>query len=140
MLGDESEQVRYAATRVLAKIDLEALQTLSTEAVMILEGKPLESILCSPVQSLFANVIGGMRHSSPELLDALTLLLDWPFWQVRIRVAQAFGALRRSIPDSAIRRLLALRNESDPRMHAVQVIIDDVLAEILSLETGIEDD
>jgi len=74
----------------------------------------------------------------PAILDELTELLDWPHWQVRINAARALGSIRRNIPDEAIRRLLELRRHDPVRV--VREAADDALAEILSLETGIEDD
>lgn len=68
----------------------------------------------------------------------LTELLDWHYWQVRLRTAWALGEIRRNIPDRAIRRLLELRH--DPESAAVRWGADEALAKILSLETGIEDE
>lgn len=48
------------------------------------------------------------------------------------------GKIRRKIPDAAIRLLYDLRR-NDP-VQAVRYAADDALAEILSLETSIEDD
>ena len=41
--------------------------------------------------------------------------------------------------DAAIRRLLDLCRDTDPKMQAVREAADDAPAEILSLKTGIED-
>jgi HEAT repeat protein len=65
-------------------------------------------------------------------------LLDWPHWGVQCEAARALGKLRRNVPDRAIRRLLALRRAA--ASPAVRRAADDALSEILSLETGIEDD
>jgi hypothetical protein len=70
----------------------------------------------------------------------VTELLDWPYWEVRMQAAETLGELCRNIPDAAIRRLLALRRDPDPLMKSVREAADDALAEILSLEDGIEDD
>lgn len=51
---------------------------------------------------------------------------------------QALGKVRRNIPDEAIKRLYNLRLNSPSLL--VQAVADDTLAEILSLETGVEDD
>ncbi|HZU01032.1 MAG TPA: hypothetical protein VFA10_15290, partial [Ktedonobacteraceae bacterium] len=59
---------------------------------------------------------------------------------VRLEAIQALGKLRRNIPDAAIHRLLQLRRDPDPKMRTVREAADDALAEILSLETGIEDE
>jgi HEAT repeat protein len=74
------------------------------------------------------------------LLEILTGLLDWPFWQVRLKAIRALGQLRRNIPDAAIRRLHELRLDLSPNMRVLREAADDAVAEILSLETGIEDD
>jgi hypothetical protein len=57
-----------------------------------------------------------------------------------MKAIQALGKLRRNIPNEAIRRLLQLRRDPDPKMRAVREAADDALAEILSLEAGIEDE
>jgi hypothetical protein len=44
------------------------------------------------------------------------------------------------IPDVAIKRLLVMRNERGPLIRTVSEAADDALSEILSLETGIEDE
>ncbi len=88
----------------------------------------------------FAETIGELGIPSTKLLEKLTELLASPSWQVRMKAIQALGQLRRNIPDAAIRRLLELRRDPDPKMRAVREAADDALAEILSLETGIEDE
>ncbi len=55
-----------------------------------------------------------------------------------MKAIEAVGKIRRNIPDAAIRHLYNLRR-NDP-VRAVRDAADDALAEILSLETGIEDD
>src|SRR6266436_1425489 len=87
---------------------------------------------------LLRNLALGL--TSPGLLEKLTEPLDYPHWQVRLKAIQALGHLRRNIPDAAIRRLLAFRRDPDLKMRAVREAADDALAEILSLEAGIEDD
>ena len=57
---------------------------------------------------------------------------------MRGNASWALGNLRRNIPNAAIRRLLELRYDSTSQ--AIREVADDALAEILSLETGIEDD
>lgn len=65
-------------------------------------------------------------------------LLDWPYWEVRMKAAQALGAVQRNIPDRAIRRLLELRQDPDSR--AVREAADNALREILSRENGMEEE
>ena len=66
--------------------------------------------------------------------------MDWHYWQVQVKAARALGQIRRNIPDVAIRRLLVMRNERGPLTRSVSEAADDALSEILSLETGIEDE
>jgi HEAT repeat protein len=92
------------------------------------------------IQNSFLEVIKSTGYTAPLVLAKVIELLDWPYWQVRMRATETLGELRRNIPDPAIRRLLALRRDPDPLMKSVREAADDALAEILSLEDGIEDD
>lgn len=137
-LGDSEEPVRKAALEVLHQINPEALRSLISEAIVIVQGHVPGNVLGSMLQSVIAEATGNLGYSSPALLEKLTQLLQWPYWEVRMKAAQALGKLRRNIPDAAIRHLLELRH--DPQSRAVRLAANDALAEILSLETGIEDD
>ena len=68
----------------------------------------------------------------------ITDLLDWPYWEVRMKAAQTLGVVHRNIPDRAIRRLMELRH--DPSSQEVREAADEALAEILSRESGMEDE
>jgi HEAT repeat protein len=137
-LGDTNSEVRKAVIQTLQKISFDALVAASIEATAILLEQGSNQILGSLTQNFVARLIGDMGHSSPSLLEKLTQLLAWPFWQVRVEACIALGKIRRNIPNTTIRRLLELRH--DPQSQAVQNAADDALAEILSLETGIEDE
>ena len=139
-LQDEDLWVRSRAIKVIQKREPKALQSLSQEALALLEGNTLGPIFRSIAFGFFANTLGGIGSASPDTLEQLTELLQWPYWQVRMKAARALGQIRRNIPDEAIRRLLVLQRDTDPHNRAVQKAADDALAEILSLETGIEDD
>ncbi len=134
-LGDSAKEVRDEALR---QAHPDALLALVPEAIAILQGSAPGTILGSMLQGVIAEAIGNLGFSSPALLEKVTQLLDWPYWEVRVEAAQALGKLRRNIPDTAIRCLLELRH--DPQSRAVCAAANDALAEILSLETGIEDD
>ena len=138
-LGDSSEQVRAAAVKALHTNFPEVLLSLQTEARAVLEQNlsPGE-ILGSPVQSFIAGMIGNMRLAAPEHMQKLQDLLFWPHWQVQLQAIGAFRTLHRPIPDGAIQQLLYLRQQSFAR--PVRQAADDALAELLSLETGIEED
>jgi HEAT repeat protein/transcriptional regulator with XRE-family HTH domain len=137
-LGDDEESVRDAAIKVLRRTHPDALLALVPEAIASVQRGTSGNILSSISQGVIAEVIGNVGYSTPNLLEKLTHLLDWPYWQVQMKAAQALGKIRRNIPNVAIRRLLELRH--DPQSRAVRLAANDALAEILSLETGIEDD
>ncbi len=137
-VGDEDEDVSREAIKVLSNRASDVLFDLTNEAIAILNGEPFGFILGSIVQTSFCKLVGEMKLALPILLDKLIELLRWPHWQVRTNAAWALGSIRRNIPDEAIRRLLELRRH-DP-VRGVREAADDALAEILSLETGIEDD
>lgn len=139
-VGDEVESVREAALEVLRRRAPDALLPVIDEAMAVLQGQVPGNILGSLVQGYVADVIGTMNQSIPLLNEEVTNLLDWHYWSVRMKAAQALGQIRRSIPDRGIKRLLELRCDPNPEMHAVRKQADDALSEILSLETGIEDD
>ena len=138
MLGDTEQEVRDAAAEALKKTYPETLLTIAPEAISILQGQNPSAPFDSIAQAFFADTVMNMEYASPAIFERLTQLLDWPYWQVRLKAIHAFGKLRRNVPDQAIRRLYELRR--DPQSRAVREAADQVLAEILSLETGIEDD
>jgi len=137
-LGDSGYLVREAAIEMLCKIDPAALAAVAVEAKAILMGQRPGQTLASIVQGNIAVAIGELERVPVELMDYVADLLDWPYWEVRFKATQALGKLRRNIPDRAIRRLLDLRR--DPTSRALRIAADDALSDILSLETGIEDD
>jgi HEAT repeat protein len=137
-LGDSEQQVREAALKALRQTHSEALLTVVPNAIAIVQGGEPGKVLGSMLQAVVADGIGNTGSSSPILLVKLTQLLEEPYWEVRMKAVQALGRLRRNIPDAAIRRLLELRH--DPQSRTVRLAANDALEEILSLETGIEDD
>jgi HEAT repeat protein len=137
-LGDGDQDVREAAAEALKKTHPETLLATASEAIAVLQGQKPGTTFGSLAEWFFADVVTNMEHASPGIFEKLTQLLDWPYWQVRVKAINAFGKLRRNIPNTAIRRLQQLRY--DPQSSAVRKAADEVLAEILSLETGIEDD
>ena len=138
MLGDSEEEVRLAAADTIRQSYPEALHALVPELVAVFRGEGTSAVLASAAKSFTVEIIEYMENASSFLIDKLTPLLDWPYWEVRMRAAQVLGKLRRNIPEESISRLLELRN--DPESQALRRAADDALAEILSLETGIEDE
>jgi HEAT repeat protein len=138
-LGDISEPVREAAVKALHANYPEVLSPFQAEAKAVLEQKQsLGAVLGSLLQSFIARMIDDMGLASPEYIQRLDELLFWPHWQVQLRVIGAFRTLHRPIPDTVIKQLLYLRQHAQAR--PVRQAADDALAELLSLETGIEED
>ena len=140
LLCDEDMEVVRIAAFMLYQMYPEIIQSIFTEATNILQGKSSGTFLASITQSFITHVIEGIGYPVPEFLDKLTELLNWPHWLVRLNAIHALKKLRRNVPDEAIRRLLDLRRDPDPMMSAIRQAADEALAEILLLETGIEDD
>ncbi len=111
ILGDEDKDVRRLALQILQQKDPDSLLIVVPEAIKILRERIPDTILGSITQSFIADLIGNMKYSDPMLVETLAQLLDWPYWQVRMKAASALGEVRRNIPDTAIRRLLALRSD-----------------------------
>ena len=140
LLGDEDKDVRDVVLRILKKVAPDVLSDLVPQAIAVLQGKVVGDAFTSLTQMYVAETIGGLGIISTKSFEKLVEPLDYPSWQVRMKAIQALGQLRRNIPDAALRRLLELRRDPDPKMRAVREAADDALAEILSLETGIEDE
>jgi HEAT repeat protein len=138
-LGDTSEQVREEAVKALHANYPEILSALQAEAGAVLEQKQTPGkILGSPLPSFIASMIGEIGLASPPYLQKLQELLFWPHWQVQLQAIESLRTLHRPIPDIAIQQLLYLRQHSPAR--PVRQAADDALAELLTLETGIEED
>ena len=116
-LGDQNDDVRWATIQVLKAIAPEAFSPVVAEAIEILQAKQLSGqVLASLAQIDIVDTICELGIPSTALVGKLCKLLDWPFWQVRLAAIQGLGRLRRSIPDTAIIRLLDLRLDTDPKM------------------------
>jgi HEAT repeat protein len=140
LVGDDDSDVRIAAIEAVRKLASAMLADVATEAIAILQGKPAGRVLGSISQGFIAEVFGSIGYSTPMVFEKLVPLLDWHYWQVQVKAALALGRIRRNIPDTAIKRLLAIRSDPSPLMSTVREAADDALSEILSLETGIEDE
>ncbi len=104
----------------------------------IVRGELVQGAFAARMHYRHAETVALMGRASPAVLETVIELLDHPFWEVRSRAARTLGTLRCPIPDRAIRRLLELR--TDPESLAVRADADQALAEILSLEQGMEDE
>jgi HEAT repeat protein len=135
---DNALSVISIAAEALYKTHPEVFAEVAQQAEAILRGEPIGSMFASRVQSRVANIVQCLGQATAAVLDMVSDLLDWPYWEVRMRAARALGAIHRNIPDRAIRRLIELRR--DPEAQAVCKAADEALVEILSRESGMEDE
>jgi HEAT repeat protein len=138
LLGSHNGQVCRLAFEHLHKYYPAEAEKLIPTLKAILRGEPVQGAFAAEMHYRIAETVALMGRATPAVLTMVIELLDHPFWEVRARAAKTLGTLRRNIPDSAIRRLLELRK--DPESPVVRVAADEALAEILSLEQGIEDE
>jgi HEAT repeat protein len=136
-LGDSSEEVRLAALESLLQNHPETNPLIVAEISAVLIQNRSSTIIEPAVQSFLLEVISHLEQITPALRSKLTELLASPYWEVQMKAAQALGNVRRNIPQEAIERLLELRNHSPSQ--TVRDAADDALAELLSLEIGLED-
>ena len=137
-LSDNNDEFALDAFQLLQQIQPAIIPDIIGEARQLFQGGKPGRFFRTLNVGFLADVIGDIDQAVPDLIVRLGELLDWPYWEVRMKAARALGRQRRNIPDATIRRLLELRR--DPRSRAVREAADTALAEILSLETGIEDD
>jgi HEAT repeat protein len=122
------------AAEVLHATHPELLRSILPEITAIVRERRAGTIVGSRMRTAMAHVLGKMPRVPPALLAVLADLLDWSFAPVRQAAASALGQIRRDIPDATIRKLLSMRSGPD------RAAADWALEQILSLETGIEDD
>jgi HEAT repeat protein len=137
-LGNFDPYVCVQAASALSQTHPEVFGEVAQQAEAILRGEPTAGFFASRVQSRIARRVYRMGCATPEVLALISDLLDWPYWPVRRDAAWALGSVHRNIPDQAIRRLLELRH--DPESQAVREAADEALTEILSRESGMEDE
>jgi HEAT repeat protein len=138
MLGESEERVRLAAFDVLREVYPELLPGIQAELTALLAGTGSSRIVNAAVESFLCDLMRNMDEVPLFWREKLTSLLDpsW-YWEVRVKAAQALGKLRRDIPQEAVERLKAMRN--DPGSRAAQMAADDALAEILSFEPSVDE-
>ncbi|HLG76214.1 MAG TPA: HEAT repeat domain-containing protein, partial [Ktedonobacteraceae bacterium] len=138
LLGDSNPQLCENAARTLYRTHPEVFAEVARQAEAILHGEPVGPVFVSRLQSRIADRVRWIGRATPAVLDLISGLLDWPYWEVRVKATQALRAVQRNIPDLALKRLLELRH--DPDEQAVRSAADEALAEILSIENGMEDE
>ena len=137
-LGDSEEGVRLAAFDALRKGYPEMLPVIQAELTALLAVTESGRIVNAAVESFLCDLMANMDEVPLSWREKLTSLLEpsW-YWEVRVKAAQALGKLRRDIPQEAVERLRAMRN--DPGSRAAQMAADDALAEILSFEPSVDE-
>lgn len=138
LLGSNHTEICRLAFQHLQETHPVELKELVSVLKAIVRGEPVQGAFATRMHYRIAETVALMGRATPAVLEMVIDLLDHPFWEVRVRAAKTLGTLRRNIPDSAIRRLLELRK--DPESPDVRAAADQALAEILSLEQGIEDE
>jgi len=138
LLGSDHKEICRLAFQHLQEAHPATLQELVPELKAIVRGEPVQGAFEVRMHYRIAETIALIGRATPAVLEMVIDLLDHPFWEIRVRAAKTLGTLRRNIPDSAIRRLLELRK--DPESPDVRASADRALAEILSLEQGMEDE
>jgi HEAT repeat protein len=138
LLGSDHTEICCLAFRHLQETHPAVLKELVPVLKAIVRREPVQGAFAARMHYRIAETVALMGRATPAVLEMVIDLLDHPFWEVRVRAAKTLGTLRRNIPDRAIRRLLELRK--DPESPDVQAAADQALAEILSLEQGMEDE
>lgn len=138
LLGDSNPGTCEYTAEALYKTYPDVFASVARQAEAMLRGEPTGSIFASRVQSRIADRVRLIGRATPAVLELVTDLLNWPYWEVRKKAAQALRAIHRNIPDRAIRRLMELRH--DPQAQTVREAADEALAEILSHESGMEEE
>ncbi|HET8840766.1 MAG TPA: HEAT repeat domain-containing protein, partial [Ktedonobacteraceae bacterium] len=138
LLGSAHSNICKLAFEHIQQAYPAALEELEPALRSMLRGEAVQGAFAPRAPYRSAEMVALMGRATPEVVAMVVDLLDFPFWEVRVRAAQTLGALRRNIPDRAIQRLIELRK--DPESIDVQTAAELALAEILSLEQGMEEE
>lgn len=94
------------AFRILQEIHPAIIPEIVQEATELLQGGQPGRFFRSLSLSVLADTIGEMGRATPDLVECLSEMLHWSYWEVRMKAVQALGKLRCNIPDATLRRLL----------------------------------
>jgi HEAT repeat protein len=126
------------ALETLHQTHPEVLSNLAPQAEAILRLETLPAPFAARSYYRIAETIGSIEKATPDVLDMLVDLLEWPQWDVQEQAAKALGAIKRNIPDQGIRALMTLRRTAEKK--SVRLAADTALGEILSVEQGMEEE
>lgn len=111
-LGSREQTRRTAAVEALSHYHIAALRPALQEAQAILLERHSGTIFGSILQGSLAETIGELRLATPEAIQHLIGLLEWPHWEVQREATLALKKLQVPLPDEAIHRLHALQVNS----------------------------
>lgn len=86
------------AAVALKQTHLDLFRPLVLLAEATLRGEPPAGIFASRTRSQIADAVKGIGCAGPLTIAYLSESLDWPYWQVHMKAAQALGKLQRDIP------------------------------------------
>ncbi|MBA2286067.1 MAG: HEAT repeat domain-containing protein [Ktedonobacteraceae bacterium] len=138
LLGSNHREICCLAFQHLQENYPAVLQELVPVLKAIVRGEPVQGAFAARMDYRLAETVALLGRATPAVLETVIELLDHPFWEVQSRAARTLGTLRRPIPNRALRRLLELR--TDPESPDVRADAEQALAELLSLEQGMEDE
>ena len=138
LLGSDHTEISRLAFQHIQEMYPTVLKELVPTLKAMARGEPVQGAFAARMHYRIAETVALLGRATPAVLEMVIDLLDHPFWEIRERAAKTLGTLRRNIPNSAIQRLLELRQ--DPESPDVRVAANQALAEILSLEQGMEDE
>lgn len=114
-LGSREQTRRTAAVEALSHHHVAALRPALQEAEAILLGRRSGTILGSILQGSLAETIGELRLATPEAVQHLISLLEWPHWEIQREAALALKKLQAPLPEEAIHLLQTLQVNSPVR-------------------------
>lgn len=138
LLGSRHGTISRLAFQHIQEVYPDALTELVPALKAMIHREPVQGAFAPRLYHRVAETVAAMGRATPAVLEMAIALLDHPFWELRANAARTLRMIRRNIPDRAIRRLLDLCR--DPESPDVRAAADLALAEILSLEQGLEDD
>jgi len=115
-LGNSDHYHRSMAAEALYLTHPDALRHHIPDLAATLRGEPVWPVLESLRHTQAARAIAALKLGegvAPVLVDYVTGLLDWPYWETRLFAIAALGTFGKGIPEAAIVRLRALCDDPE---------------------------
>jgi HEAT repeat protein len=126
--GDSDDQVQFRAAEALYRTHRDVFLDITPSWCVVLLGtaprqgaKTLESLR----QTSCAIALGRLQSSAPALVTYLTDLLDWPYWETRMRAVIALGHIGPDLPAATLQTIERLRH--DPESASVRKMASTAL-------------